>query len=343
MSLYLEILEQPAVYQKLLARQAEVNVIAEEILRRRLRYAFLAARGTSDNAARYANYLWGVHNRLPVALAAPSLFTYYHRPPDLDEALVVGISQSGSSPDILAVVREGRRQGCMTLAITNAPGSPLARAAEFVIDVRAGKEEAIAATKSYTAEMLALAMLSVALERDDRHLSELALLPGWASQVLGLDTCLAQLAPRYRYMEHCTVIGRGFNYATAFEWSLKLKELTYIVAEPYSSADFMHGPVAMVERGFPVLVIATNGSIFESLLKLIRLLHAQGAELVVISDRQEALELAHSPIEMPPGIPEWLSPLIAILPAQLFCYHLTRARGLDTESPRRLRKVTKTR
>jgi glucosamine--fructose-6-phosphate aminotransferase (isomerizing) len=344
MTLLAEIFEQPSSLERLLRTQRQaVEAIAREIHRRQVSYAFLAARGTSDNAGRYANYLWGAANGLPLALATPSLFTYYNRPPRLKDALVIGVSQSGQSPDIVAVVEEGRRQGCLTLAITNVPDSPLARAAELVLDIQAGPEIAVAATKTYTAELMAVAMLSAALDGSAERWQELARLPAWVAEALALDDDLARMTPRYRYMSHCVVIGRGYNYATAFEWSLKLKELTYVVAEPYSSADFRHGPIAMVAQGFPVMVIATQGKVFDSLMDLIGPLRKQHhAELVVISDSSEALSLAQSPIPLPSGIPEWLTPLVSIVPAQLFSYHLTGVKGYSTEEPRTIQKVTET-
>lgn len=344
MSLHDEILEQPAVLENLLKTQkTSIAQIAAEIRNRQLDYVFLAARGTSDNAGRYANYLWGAHNGLPVALATPSLFTYYRQPPRLSRALVVGVSQSGQSPDVVSVLEEGRRQGCPTLAITNAPDSPLARASDFVIDAQAGLEQAVAATKTYTAELMAMAMLSAALSGDQIRARELEQVPAWAQQALALDREIERLAQRYRFMERCVVIGRGFNYATAFEFSLKLKELTYVVAEPYSSADFQHGPIAMVESGFPVMVVAPRGAVFDPILSMLTALRRDhAADLLVISDQAKALDLAQAPISLPPGIPEWLTPLIAILPAQLLGYHLTRAKGYDTERPRTIRKVTET-
>jgi glucosamine--fructose-6-phosphate aminotransferase (isomerizing) len=344
MSLHAEIFEQPASLERLLRTQRPmVEAIAREIHRRDICYAFLAARGTSDNAGRYANYLWGARNGLPLALAAPSLFTYYQQPPRLNNALVVGVSQSGQSPDIVGVLEEGRRQGCLTLAITNEVNSPLAQVADLVLDIQAGVEQAVAATKTYTAELMAIAMLSAALDGSAEHWGELARVPGWVAQTLALDDDLARMTPRYRYMQHCVVIGRGYNYATAFEWSLKLKELTYVVAEPYSSADFLHGPIAMVAQGFPVMAVAPLGKVFDSLLGLLRPLHSRhSAELVVISDSKEALSLAQTPVPLPGGIPEWLTPLVSIVPAQLFAYHLTGVKGYDTEQPRSIQKVTET-
>jgi len=344
MSLYSEIFEQPAILRNLIDTQKEkMDGIAAEILKRNPSFVFLAARGTSDNAARYANYLWGAYNRLPVALATPSLFTYYQAPPSLNNALVMGVSQSGKSPDITSVISEGKKQGCLTLAITNEPNSPLASGSDFVIDIMAGAEKAVAATKTYTAELTALAMLSAALGNDSKRKKELAHVPEWADEILTQNDHIRGMAQRYLFMERCVVLGRGFNYSTAFEWSLKLKELAYVVAEPYSSADFQHGPIAMVERGFPVMAVAPGGKVFESLLPLLAgLRNDHNVELLTISDQQSAFDISQSSIRLPKDIPEWLSPLISIIPAQLFCFHLTQAKGFNTEAPRSIHKVTET-
>lgn len=345
MSLHAEICEQPQRLAALLAGQrGQVERIAVAIRDRDVRFAFLAARGTSDNAGRYAMYLWGARNGLPLALAAPSLFTFYQQPPRLRDALVVGVSQSGQSPDIVQVLAEGRRQGCLTLAITNAPASPLAQTADFVLDIQTGPERAVAATKTYTAELMSIAMLSAALSDDAAAWQELSAVPGWVETVLRQDETLRDLARRYRFLQQCVVIGRGYNYATAFEWSLKLKELSYVQAEPYSAADFQHGPMALLEPGFPVLAVAPSGRMAASLLEFITYLRRQQqADLMVLSDQAASLALAQAPVSLPAGIPEWLSPLVSIAPAQLFCYHLTRGKGFDTEQPRSIQKVTETR
>lgn len=344
MTLKSEIFEQPERLANLLRSQRKmVESIAREIAGRDVCYVFLAARGTSDNAGRYANYLWGSQNSLPLALATPSLFTYYNRPPKLKNALVVGISQSGQSPDIVSVLQEGRRQGCLTLSITSIADSPLARAAELVLDIQTGEEKAVAATKTYTAQLMAIAMLSTALADRKDYWRDLARVPAWVEKALKLDGAIARMAERFRYMRQCVVLGRGYNYATAFEWALKLKELTYVVAEPYSSADFQHGPIALIEGGFPVLAVAPRGKVFETMLQMLgRLRGDQAAELVVISDDKRALSLAQSPIPLPAGIPEWLTPIASIVAGQLFAYHLTRVKGFDTERPRSIRKVTET-
>lgn len=344
MSLIAEIHEQARVLPHLLENQmAQVEKIAHELRQNPPDFVFIAARGTSDNAGRYANYVWGSHNGLPVALATPSLFSIYQQPPRLNNALVVGISQSGQSPDIVSVLSEARRQGARTLAILNAPVSPMAAKADWIIDIQAGIEKAVAATKTYTAELMAVAMLAAALKDDPVLIDTLGQVSGWVRAVLEQEEHIVRLAERYRYMERCIVLGRGYNYATAFEWSLKLKELSYLVAEPYSSADFLHGPIAIVEPGFPVLAIAPSGKVYGGMLDLLkRLGEEQSAEMVVISDQAEALSLAESPLALPVGIPEWLSPLVAIVPAQIFTYALTRVKGYSTETPRTIRKVTET-
>jgi glucosamine--fructose-6-phosphate aminotransferase (isomerizing) len=343
MGLHAEIFQQPSVLTDLLGSQWDrITVIAEAIRLRDPRYVFLAARGTSDHAGLYAKYLLGSENRLPLALAATSLFSVYGKPPNLRDALVVGISQSGQSPDILSVMDEGRRQGCPTLAIVNDAMSPMASSAEYVIDVSAGIEEAVAATKTYTAQLMAVAMLSVALSGDAGRCSDLADVPTKIIEVLRLDGALKLAAERYRDMDQCVVLGRGFNFASAFEWSLKLKELAYVVAAPYSSADFQHGPIAIVNPGFPVLAVAPKDEVLPDLINVLRRLKDEcHANLLVISDDAEALALADTPVRIPSG-PAWTSPMVAIVAAQLFCYHLTRAKGHDPEAPRGLRKVTRT-
>ncbi len=344
MTLRSEIFEQPAVLERLLrTQQDQVREVADTVRRRGVHSIFIAARGTSDNAAIYGKYLWGAVNGLPVALAAPSLFTLYRKPPRLDGSLVIGISQSGQSPDIIAVVQEGRRQGALTLAITNDPSSPLAAAADEVLDTVAGSEHAVAASKTYTAQLLAIGLLSAALQDDPRLLAELERVPTLVEEALALDDAIKSAAERYRYMDQCVVLGRGFNYATAYDWSLNHKELTYVVAEPYSSADFRHGPVAIVCDGFPVLAVAPAGAVFDDTLNLLETLASEHrAELLVLSNEDRALALARTPLGLPADLPEWLIPLVCIVPGQLFSYHLTRAKGYDTENPRRLQKVTRT-
>jgi glucosamine--fructose-6-phosphate aminotransferase (isomerizing) len=337
-----EIHAQPTVIEQLLESQTEPIRELVDHLRGSFQHVVIAARGTSDNAARYAKYLFGAHNQLQVALATPSLFTLYHRPPKMEGMLVIGISQSGRPPDIVSVIKEARSQGQPTLALTNDPDSPLASVVEHVISIEAGEEQAVAATKTYTASLAALALFSSLLAQDEQALQAIDQLPGQIKATLDLNAHIAQRAERYRYMEHCVVIGRGFNYATAFEISLKITELTQTIAEPYSSADFMHGPIALVHRGFSVFLIAPEGSAFANLYELVDRLHDLGSELLTVSDKPELQKRSHLHMVLPEGIPEWLSPLMTVVPGQLFSLALARARGLDPDQPAGLSKVTET-
>ncbi len=338
-----EIREQPEVLGRLLREgRARVDEIAARIRERAPRFVVIAARGSSDNAARYAQYLFGAHNKLPVCLATPSLFTAYDAGPSLAGALVVGVSQSGRSPDIVAVLEAGRRDGSLTLAITNEPASPLARAAEAVLPLVAGQERAVAATKTYTASLGALAMLSASLEPSETRRAELERVPALMAAAIEANADLSAKVARYRYAEHFVVVGRGFNYSTAFELALKMKETSYLVAEPYSPADLLHGPVAMIDRGFPALVVAPSGRVLADLSALLDRLDERHAEVVAISDDAAVLARARAALPLPSGIPEWLSPLVAVVPGQLWAAALARTRGLDPDHPRGLTKVTET-
>ena len=230
-----EIWSQPAVIRQLL--DAEVPHIGQIITQLPpFEYALIAARGSSDHAALYASYSWAGLAGYPIALAAPSLHTLYQTPARLAGALVVGISQSGQSPDILAVLEEGKKQGRPTLAITNDRSSPLATIADHVVELHAGPEQSVAATKTYTAELTVLAAFAALWSGHPERLAELRLLPDQLEATLQGTADIARRVERYRYMDQCVVIGRGFNYATSYELALKLKELTYVMAISYSTS-----------------------------------------------------------------------------------------------------------
>ncbi len=341
--LFREIHQQPQVLSRVVEQeQNAVRQLVAAIRQRRISHVVIAARGTSDNAGRYAKYLLGAVNRLPVALATPSLFTIYKQPPRFGNALVLGISQSGKSPDIVAVLAEGRHQGALTAAITNFADSELAQVADHIIELHAGLEHSIAATKTYSSELTSIALLSAILADDEEMLAALRRIPESVAKTLPMNEEIAGVVQRYRYMRDCVVIGRGYNYATAFELALKLKELTYTIAEPYSSADFLHGPLALIEHGFPALVIAPGGAMLSQMQDFINTLKRQEAETIAISDDQETLKMARVPLALPCAVPEWLSPVTAIIPGQLFAMHLAHTRDYDPDHPRGLRKVTET-
>ena len=338
MGLLEEIREQPEV----IARTTTVNAepaqrVAE--LASGCTHAVIAARGTSDNAGRYAQYVWGTRNGLSVGLTTPSLFSVYDRPPRLEGALVVGISQSGESPDIVSVLQEGREQGRPTVAITNEPDSPLADVADVVIDLDAGEERAVAATKTYTAQLTVVALISEAMSGATGTIEGI---PSLVEHALRQESRAAETAMAHAAMEYCAVLGRGFNQATAFEWALKLQELTQVVAQPFSTADFLHGPIAVLEPGYPVLAVAARGPAIDDVIDVLRRCKEAGASLVAIGNDTRLAEIAPGALELEPEIDEWLSPIPAVVLGQLFAYHLTLAKGLDPEQPRGLHKVTRT-
>ena len=335
-----EIESQPEVVARLLERESpRVATIVSQLPA--FQYVLMAARGTSDHAATYAKYIWAALAGYPVALATPSLHTLYSAPPRMDGALVVGVSQSGQSPDIVSVLEEGRRQGRPTLAITNDGSSPLAAAADHVIELHAGLERSVAATKTYTAQLTVMALLAAYLRGSGQD--ELGRLPAALAAALeAARPVVERRAERYRYMEQCVIVGRGYNYATAFETALKLKELTYIMATAYSSADFRHGPIATVTEGLPVILIMPSGASLDDMLELSRELKERGAELVSISDADSAHTLATTAVPLGAAVPEWISPITAIVPGQLLSLYLALAKGYDPDAPRGLQKVTRT-
>jgi glutamine---fructose-6-phosphate transaminase (isomerizing) len=342
-TLHEEILEQPAAARRQLGSSPDALAgLAAAHRARPFQSVVIAARGTSDHAAIYGQYLLGVRNHLNVGLATPSVVSIYGAEPDVRDSLVIGISQSGASPDIVGVVAAAARQGAPTLAITNDPASPLAEVAEHVIDLAAGPERAIAATKTYTTSLLAIARLSLALAPDPSASAALEAVPDAMAAALGLEPRIEAVLGELGPLDRCVIVGRGFEYATAREWALKLKELAQVFADPYSSADFRHGPIALVQPGIPALVLAPAGATAQSMAELVGDLEARGVDTVVLADQGPAIGLGRWPVQLPVGVAEWLRPVVSIIPGQLFAYHATVARGLDPEAPRSLSKVTRT-
>jgi glucosamine--fructose-6-phosphate aminotransferase (isomerizing) len=321
-----EIAEQPAVLERLLA-SIDLAPLVAALRERSPRFAVIAARGSSDNVARYAQHVLGRLCGIPVALATPSLHTLYGTPPRLDGALVIGISQSGASPDVTAVIADAAEQRQPTLAITNDPGSPMAAAAEHVIELGTGEERSVAATKTYTASLAAVAALAAALNGDPRLREELRAAP---------ESVAAQLdAPADADLDwqRCAVIGRGANYATAFEAALKVKELTGIAAEPYSPPDLMHGPVAILGPDHGVLAFAPPGPAAAGVHEAVHEARQRGAPALVAAPGAD--------LDLVP-MPEWLSPLGAVIPAQRLAATVAERRGIAVDTPFGLSKITRT-
>ena len=336
-----EIAEQPSVLDRLLTEAAsEVEAIAATVRARNIHHVVIAARGSSDNAARYAQYLFGAHNRLTVTLATPSLFTRYQTPPVMTGALVIGISQSGESPDLIAVVEEGRRQGCPTLAVTNVAGSPLTAAADHTIVLRAGKERSIAATKTYTAQLAALAMLSTAMAQQDEWRRELAQVPSFVAAAHAVNReIVLSAAAALQHAGHGVVLGRGFNFATAFEAALKAKELAYVAVEPYSSAYFQHGPIALINPNMPTVALVPKDSMYEKMISNIQEIKARkGSVLAIVTEGDELIrKMADYVLEVPDTLPPF-SGILAVIPLQLLSYHIAVLRGCNVDQPRNLAK-----
>lgn len=342
MSLWSEIHEQPEVLANLVAVGRERAAAAVAVLGgaspdRPWSHIVIAARGTSDNAARYASYVWGSRNRIAVGLATPSLYGPYGTPPSLNGALVVGISQSGQSPDLLEVLREAKRQGRPTMAITNHGDSPMGLLADVTMTLEAGVERAVAATKTYTTQLMVIALLSEAWSGEvdpaiDRVADAVAATLAEASRVEVAAKALVAA-------DRAVVLGRGFNFATAFEWALKLQELTYLLAHPFSTADFRHGPLALLEPGLPVLAICPDGPLLAEQRELLSEVAEKGAEVIVITAQED---LPGHILPLLGDLPEWLTPIPAIVMGQLLCHRETELRSLDPEHPRGLNKVTLT-
>lgn len=329
-----EIAEQPAVLARLLdAQTPAIEELAAGLREQPPRFALIAARGSSDNVARYAQHVLGYLCRTPVALASPSLHTLYGTPPRLDGALVIGISQSGASPDVTKVMTDAAEQGQVTVAITNDLASPMAQASRHVIELGTGEERSVAATKTYTASLGAVAALAAALAGAQRLRDELHDAPG--AVAAQLEQPVERAAEAAAAWERCAVIGRGANYGTAFEAALKIKELTGIAAEPYSPPDLMHGPVAVLGPEHPLLAFAAAGPAAAGVAEAVDEARRRGAEAIVAApDAQAQLPLV--------PMPEWLSPLGAVIPAQLLAAVLAARRGVEVDKPFGLSKVTRT-
>jgi glucosamine--fructose-6-phosphate aminotransferase (isomerizing) len=337
MSMLSEIGEQPEVIRRVLGQNGQAAAEAQALMTATT-HGLIAARGTSDNAGRYAQYVWGALNNYTVGLTTPSLFSVYDHPPRLVDAMVVGISQSGQSPDVVSVLEEARRQHQPTVAITNDPMSPMAEAGDVLLELHAGEEGAVAATKTYIAELANIALIATGGDT-----SELEKVPGVVAAVLDLEPQVEAEASRFGDLEQCAVIARGYNHATAFEWALKLQELTYAVAQPFSTADFLHGPIAVLEPGYPVLAIASAGPTLDDVRAVITRSVDAGARVMIITDDESTAGLSETSVMVATeGLPEWLTPIPFVAACQLFAYHLTRAKGLDVETPRGLKKVTRT-
>lgn len=349
-----EIRQQPETLERTLKEEwAHARSLRQHLERNPPRLIVLAARGTSDNAAQFGRYLLEITTGIPVSLAAPSVFTLYRSKVQLKDAVVVAISQSGESTDTNLVLEEARAAGAFTIGITNESESTLARLAEHALLVHAGKERSVAATKTYTGQLLCFYLLAHALG-GAIELSDLERVPDWTRDALQLEEEIRIRSERYCFMQHAVSVGRGLNYANSFEFALKLMETCYVVAERFSSADLLHGPIAMLERSFPAFLFCPPGVTWRPMCELLGKLNAIGAETLAITDRSNphvagANGLTAQPLTIsaeigkPGAVAEELyTPIPYIIPAQLFAASLAEVKRLDADRPRTLSKVTQT-
>jgi glutamine---fructose-6-phosphate transaminase (isomerizing) len=343
MSLMLaEIAEQPAALERTIAEErAKIAQLGNVLKSRDIDLIVLVARGSSDNAALFGRYLLEITTGIPVSLSAPSVHTIYNAELRLDHALVVGVSQSGEGEDINRVLENARRSGAYTVGITNEPDSAMTHVVDEILLTHGGRERSVAATKTFTGQMLLFYLLAAELARSTVPFSYEAI-PEFVAHALEQKAGIAELVQRYVFMENCVVVGRGLAYANAYELALKLMETCYVVAERFSSADFLHGPLAMVERHFPVILFAPPGVMLPGVKGLIERLRELHADTLVITSDVEAANLCTRSIVMSRDVDEFLAPIPYIVPGQLFAALLAEAKGLDPDSPRSLSKVTRT-
>lgn len=339
-----EMREQPEVVARALERQqGTIKQVADTIRRHSPRAVVLVARGSSDNVAVYGRYLLEIRNRMLTSLAAPSTCTLYGAGPRLSDTVVIAISQSGMGEDVVTYVQSARDQGAITVAVVNDGTSPLASTADWVLECLAGPEVSIPATKTVTAQMALLASLSVALD-DDGGLAQLGTLPRALARALDRREAAAALAQALSTADATSVIGRGFAYPVALEIALKLKETTYTYAEPFSAADFFHGPLALVQPGYAALMVDVGGRSTQPVLDAADAVRKGGGRPFLLSVGTAARGSFDSPtLELPDKMAEFCAPVAAVALGQLLAAELAAVRGVDPAHPRGLRKVTSTR
>lgn len=343
MSLMLqEIAEQPAALERTIKEErGKISALAQSLRTRDIDLIVLVARGSSDNAALFGRYLLEITTGIPVSLSAPSVHTIYHAKLKMEHALVVGVSQSGEGEDINRVLENARGCGALTVGITNEARSTMTNLVDETLLTHGGPERSVAATKTFTGQMLLFYMLAAELGNTRRAFSY-ETIPNFVNRALEQKPAILELVQRYVFMENCVVVGRGLAYANAYELALKLMETCYVVAERFSSADFLHGPLAMVERHFPVILFAPPGVMLEGVKNLIDRLNELHADTLAITSDLDAASSCTRSIIMPREIDEFVAPIPYIVPGQLFAALLAEAKGLNPDAPRSLSKVTRT-
>ncbi len=339
-----ELRQTPTVLTKLYESEfPRIEKYAKFLADQDIRQVTFVARGSSDNACLYGKYIVESLLNIPAHLAAPSILTVYKSHLSLSNTLVIAVSQSGEGTDINEYTADAVASGAPTLAITNHVRSPLAQTADFVIPLHAGREESVAATKTYVSECYALLALVACWAKHKVALDQIVKLPEITDRIIEIEEDVKAKVSRYRYMDRAVTIGRGYHYATAKEFSLKLMETSYLPVQAFSMADFMHGPIAMINDGFPTFLFVARGKMERPMLNILKDLHEKKSETVVFSNTNETKRYATTHFIMPRSVAEIATPIPYIIPAQFFAMYLADLKGINPDKPKFLSKVTKTR
>lgn len=339
-----EILEQPEVLERCINSNREtIKNIVEAIERKNITSVVIAARGTSDHAGIYGKYIIEYEMGIPVSLSAPSIITIYQKKLDLSNSLVVGLSQSGEAADVLEVIKSANSCGAVTVSVTNNPESPLAAKAKYHLFCNAGLEKSVAATKTCITEMYLLAQLVAEWSGNEDINKELSIISNNISKMFEKKEEIIKKLERYRFMDECFVLARGINYPIAMESALKIQETCYVRAKAYATSDFHHGPFAMIQKDMPVIVYAPNGPSLKDVTEMIKKLKQSAAEVIVVSNNKEVLDMGDCAFEIPQTSNDMISPFYNVVIAQMFACGLSLVKGLNPDAPRGLNKVTITR
>lgn len=336
-----EIMEQPSVLKDCADFNKDtLAALMDELAAKKPSHIVLAARGTSDHAGIYFKYLCEVYCGIPVSLAAPSVLTAYNGKLNLEGALVIAVSQSGAAADALAVVEQGNAAGATTVAITNFPDSVVASAAKFHLWCNCGLEKSVAATKTYMTSLYLLAAIVANWSKNAELLDMLTKVPAIVDETLATTTYFTDLAKRFRFMEECFYLSRGYMYPMAMEASLKIQETCYVRARAYAVSDFHHGPFAMIKDNMPVFLYACDKATDKDVVEMIHKAKSAGGETIVISNKQEIADLGDVAIKMPDAAEGPAAIFAGAACAQVFACRLAAAKGLNPDAPRGLTKVT---
>jgi len=335
-----EIMESPAAIENSMRVNSKaIKELAGEFNRRKIRNIMIAGRGTSDHAAVYGQYILGILCGIPVTFAAPSLLTMYKCNLDLRDWFVIGISQSGQTMDAVSIVDSAAAQGALTAVITNTENSVLAKSSNYTLLCSAGPEKSVAATKTFITEMDLLLQIATAISGNAEAERELREIPDSLDKVFTMNNMIQSLVPRYRFMSECFVLSRGVNYAVALEAALKIQETTYVKALGFAISDFYHGPLAMINSGLPVIVLAPGKNLAAEAGSFLDRISAAHADTLVISDDRELCRKGSVSLQLPVSASDCANAFHTTAVIQMFACRLAVLLENNPDKPRMLKKI----